>query len=490
MGVTLPQLSRDCQDLFIDGDWCQPTTGERLSISSPIDRSTIAAVPAAGPDDVDAAYDAATAAQNDWADETPTERAAVLEHVAELLEEHENAIVSALAVEAGSTGIKGRVEVENAARFVEYAATLPFELLGETGPSSVPDKENRVRQTPAGVIGVISPWNFPLSLTMRAVAPAVALGNSVVIKPSSETPMTGALLIAKLFEMSGVPDGVVNIVTGRGSDIGDEMAAHPAADVMAFTGSTGVGRRVSKLAAEQLTEQAMELGGNNPHIVLDDATVDDAVDAGLFGTFLHQGQVCISVNRHLVHESIYDEYVESLATRAAALPVGDPRDSETVIGPIINESQRDELVEYITRTEREGGEIVTGGEFEDLYVEPTVISGATNEMAAACNEHFGPIAPVIPFSSDDKAVRIANDTEYGLAASVYGGDLDRATAVGERLETGMVHINDQPINSNPHIPFGGRKASGMGQFNGDAIVRTFTEPQWISVQREPRTYPF
>jgi len=489
MQVQLPEFATGCQELFIGGAWRSSSSNDRLSVSSPIDRSKIASVPAGTSDDIDDAYRAATTAQGRWKDTSPSERKAVLERVVEAFEEYDDAIASALSVEGGSTEIKGRIEIENTKQFLEYSTTLPFEFLGKTGPSPIQDRENRVRRIPAGVVGVISPWNFPLSLTMRAVAPAVALGNSVVIKPSSETPISGGLLIAKLFEMAGLPEGVVNVVTGRGSEIGDDMAAHPGADVIAFTGSTGIGRHVAKSAAEQLTEQAMELGGNNPHVVLDDANVQNAVDAGLFGTFLHQGQVCISINRHLVHESIYDEYVESLATRVNGLSVGDPQDG-TEIGPIINVSQRDELVQYITQTVREGGEVVTGGDFEDLYLEPTVISDVTNEMAAACNEHFGPIAPVISFTSDEEVVRIANDTEYGLAASVYGGDLTRAESIGEQIEAGMVHINDQPINSNPRIPFGGQKASGMGQFNGDAIVRKFTEPQWISVQNEPRSYPF
>lgn len=490
MLVELPELANEQWGLCIGNKRVDSTAGERIAVTTPIDQSEIATVPAGATDDIDDAYDAAATAQRKWKEMPSGERAAVLEDVTKLLQTHEDEIVSTLAIEAGSTRVKGTIEVKNAGNFLEYASTLPAELRGKVGPSSIPDKENRIEREPAGVIGVISPWNFPLSLTMRAVAPAVALGNAVVIKPATETPITGGLLVAKLFEMAGLPEGVINVVTGHGSEIGDRMAAHPDANVMAFTGSTGVGRHVSKLAAEQLTEQAMELGGNNPHVVLEDADVNDAVDSGLFGTFLHQGQVCISLNRHLVHESIYDEYVEKLATRADKLPIGDPRDSEPVIGPIINESQRDELVGYIERTVAQGGEIETGGGFEDLYLEPTVLSQVTNEMAAACNEHFGPIAPVIPFASDREAVRLANETEYGLAASVYSGEIPRAKDIGDQIEVGMIHINDQPINSSPRIPFGGRKASGLGQFNGEAIVKKFTEPKWFSIQTTQRTYPF
>ncbi|MHC3437428.1 aldehyde dehydrogenase family protein [Natrialbaceae archaeon A-gly3] len=490
MAVELPPLTRDCNELFVGGEWVRSDSSKRIPVSSPIDRSELTTISAGYNKDIDAAYEAADAAQPKWESALPDERAAVLERFSELVDKHEDALVSTLAIESGSVELKGSTELDIARGFVDYAATLPYELVGTTRPSSVPNKENRIEREPAGIVGVISPWNFPFSLTIRAVAPAVALGNTVVIKPATETPITGGLVIAKLFELAGAPDGVVNVVTGRGSDIGDRMAAHPQADVMAFTGSTGVGRHVSKLAAEQLTEQAMELGGNNPHVVLEDANVDDAVDAGVFGSFLHQGQVCISINRHLVHESIYDEYVRKLTARTETLPIGDPREEDTIIGPVINESQRDELLEYISQTEAEGGKVETGGEADGLYLEPTVISGATNEMAAACNEHFGPIAPVIPFSSDDEAVELANDTEYGLAASVYGGDLHRAESIGRRIEAGMVHINDQPINSSPQIPFGGKKASGIGQFNGEAIVKKFTEPKWLSIQTETRSYPF
>ncbi|WP_280535476.1 aldehyde dehydrogenase family protein [Halopenitus sp. POP-27] len=490
MAVELPQLTSECTGLFIDGEWTPSDSTDRISVSTPIDGSELTSVPAGCNADVDAAYEAAAAAQSEWASITPDERAAVLARFAERVDEHEDALVSTLAAESGSVTLKGSAELDIARGFIDFAAALPHELHGTTGPASVPNKENRIEREPAGVVGVISPWNFPFSLTIRAVAPAIALGNTVVIKPSSETPITSGLCIAKLFELAGAPAGVVNVVTGRGSDIGDRMASHPTADVIAFTGSTGVGRRVSKLAAEQLTPQAMELGGNNPHVVLEDADVDMAVDAGVFGTYLHQGQVCISLNRHLVHESIYDEYVRKLTERTETLPIGDPRDAETVIGPIINETERDELLEYVSRTEDAGARVETGGDAEGLYLEPTVLSGVHNDMAAACNEHFGPIAPVIPFGSDEEAIEIANDTEYGLAASVHSGDRRRAESVSRRIEAGMVHINDQPINSNPRIPFGGRKDSGIGQFNGEAIVKKFTDPKWISIQTEPRSYPF
>jgi len=325
---------------------------------------------------------------------------------------------------------------------------------------------------------------------VRAVAPALALGNAVVLKPSTDTPITGGLLLAEIFEEAGLPDGLLNVVTGHGSDIGDAVAGHDAASVVAFTGSTPVGREVAATAAENLATPAMELGGNNVHVVTDGADLERAVDAAVFGSFLHQGQICISINRHLVHEDVYDEYVERLAERAAGLPTGDPLDDDTVVGPIINESQRDQILEYVEQTVDEGATLEAGGEADGLVVEPTVLGDATNDMAAACNEHFGPVAPVIPVASDEEAIELANDSEHGLSGSVFAGDVGRGRDIADGIETGMIHVNDQPINDEPHVPFGGVKASGMGRYNGEEILRKFTRTKWISIQREPRRYPF
>ncbi|MFC6723802.1 aldehyde dehydrogenase family protein, partial [Halobium palmae] len=263
---------------------------------------------------------------------------------------------------------------------------------------------------------------------------------------------------------------------------------HPDLDVLSFTGSTEVGRHVAGRAAENLALPAMELGGNNAHVVLEDADLDLAVEAGVFGSFTHQGQVCISINRHLVHESIYDEYVDRLAERASELTVGDPSDPDTQIGPIINEAQVEKMMGYVEESTAAGATVETGGERDGLFVEPTVLSDVTNDMAAACNEHFGPIVPVVPFADDDEAVELANDTDYGLSGSVQSTDLSRAKRVAMAMDTGMVHINDQPLNDEPHVPFGGTKGSGLGRYNADAILREFTTTKWISVQHEPREY--
>jgi aldehyde dehydrogenase (NAD+) len=297
--------------------------------------------------------------------------------------------------------------------------------------------------------------------------------------------------------MAGAPSGLVNVVTGRGSSIGDRVAGHPDVDVVAFTGSTEVGRHVAKQAVDSLAFPAMELGGNGPSVVLEDADINNAVSGSAFGSFSHQGQVCISINRHLVHESVYDEFVEGLVGKAEMLPAGSAHSPATFVGPIINESQRDQILDYIEETVDAGATLETGGGTVDvdgvddsLVVEPTVLSDVTNDMTAACNEHFGPVAPVIPFSDDEEAIELANATEYGLAASVWSGDRNRAEDVADEIDAGMVHINDQPINEEPDVPFGGMKASGIGRFHGDAIVDELTETKWISVQREQRSFPF
>ncbi|WP_276299781.1 aldehyde dehydrogenase family protein [Halorussus lipolyticus] len=476
--------------LYLDGEWVEDEDRDTIAVENPATREQLTEVPAGTEEDVDLAYESAAEAQDDWADKSADERNEVIENAIGILDEKRDEILESLAVESGSANAKAFAEWQTAKGMAHHATGFGEKMGTEEHDSMIPGKENEVERVPEGVVGVISPWNFPFNLSLRAVVPALATGNSVVLKPASSTPVVGGLLIARIFEEAGLPDGVLNVVTGKGSDIGDRMASHPELDVMAFTGSTEVGKRVASLAGETLALPAMELGGNNPYVVTEDADVDAAVDSAVFGSFLHQGQICISINRHLVHESVYDEYVEKLAERAESLPIGDPRERENVIGPVIDEGQRDDLIDYIEETVEAGATLETGGEADGLFVEPTVLSDAENDMPAACNEHFGPIAPVIPFSDEDEAVELANDTEYGLAGAVHTTDLDRGRDLADRIDAGMVHVNDQPINEEPAIPFGGMKASGIGRYDGDEIFHEFTQTKWISVQNEPREYPF
>ncbi|WP_049987308.1 aldehyde dehydrogenase family protein [Halobellus rufus] len=472
---------------YIDGEW--RTDGRKtVTVENPATREQVTEVTFATAGDVDDAYEAIERAQSSWAD-SPTQRVQVFENAMDLLAEHRDNIVELLAVESGSAASKGHQEVTKSIDLLDTATQLPFRTTNTVAASRVPGKRNEVHRDPVGSVGVITPWNVPLKLAVQSIAPALALGNGVVLKPAPDTPISGGLVLARLFEEAGVPDGIFNVVPGYGEDIGARVVEHPSPKAVSFTGSTTVGQQVGHAAVDGFKSAMLELGGNNPHIVTEDADLDRAIDGGLFATFSHQGQACISINRHLVHESVYDEYVDRFAARAADLPIGDPRDVDTVIGPIINETQRDKIVGYIQETVEQGATVELGGEYDDLFVEPTVISGVTNDMAAACNEHFGPIAPVIPFSTDEEAVKIANDTEYGLTASVHAGTEDRARRIVAKLETGMAHINDQTVNSEPDMPFGGVGASGIGRHNGEWIIEKFTTTRWVSVQEESRDYP-
>jgi aldehyde dehydrogenase (NAD+) len=483
--------------LYIDGQWVDTDGDDTIAVADPSTRETVAEIPSAVESDVDAAYEAAAAAQSDWAETPPARREQVIQEFLQTLQEHDDEIIDLLAVEAGGSQVMGETSVQIATDHASEAATYPRRMKGEHKESNIPGKENLVQRGPKGVVTVISPWNFPLNLSMRAIAPAIATGNTVVVKPATNTPITGGLVFAKLFEEVGLPDGVLNVVTGRGSAIGDRVAGHPESDVVTFTGSTPVGRGVAATAAENLAVPVMELGGNNAHVVTADADLDRAIDAAVFGSFVHQGQVCISINRHIVHEAVYEEYVDRLVERAEALPVGSAHDPETVVGPIIDESQRDEMLEYVEESidagatlETGGGTVAIEGVDDSLVVEPTVLSDVTNDMPAACFEHFGPIAPVISVADIDEAVAVANDTEFGLSGSVHAGDIGTGKAIAERMDTGHVHVNDQPINDEAHVPFSGINASGMGGYNSEVILQEVTETKWISLQHERREYPF
>ncbi|MFB6078124.1 MAG: aldehyde dehydrogenase family protein [Halarchaeum sp.] len=489
--------AHDWSRQYIDGEWVEAADGGTLPVEDPSTRDHLYDVPAATESDGDAAYDAAVAAQSEWAATPPAARQDVVLDAMQGLREWFDDTVDLLTREGGSSAVKANIETENTVSTLREAATFPVRMKGEHADSNVPGKENIVERTAEGVVTVITPWNFPLVLTMRAVAPAIATGNSVVLKPASATPVTGGLLVGRLFEEADLPDGVLNVVTGRGSDVGDHVAGHPDADVVAFTGSTDVGRDVAAAASRNLAAPAMELGGNNAHIVTGDADVEAAAKAGAFGSFTHSGQICISINRHVVVDDVYDEYVETLSALAEHTPTGSVHDPETVVGPIIDERQREKILAYVEETVEAGATLETGGgvhkldDVEDsLVVEPTVLSDVTNDMAASCNEVFGPVAPVIRASDVDEAVEIANDTDYGLSGSVYAGDLGRGREIAKRVETGMIHVNDQPINEEPHMPFGGVGASGIGRFNAEEVVHEFTTTKWVSVQHEERDYGY
>lgn len=481
-------LDRQWDRQYIDGEWCS-SNGDQIPVTDPATGDVIAKVPAATESDVDRAFSAATTAQQAWANTVPQDRVSVITDAIEVLEDLEEAVVELISTETGGAAEKAEREFGVSVKMMHEAASHAYRPEGDFKQGMHQGKGNIVRRNPVGTVGVITPWNFPLILGVRAVIPALSLGNAVVLKPDENSPITGGMLFAELFDQAGLPDGLLNVVPGRGSEAGAAIASHPNADVLSFTGSTPVGREVGKAAVDNLNQPTLELGGNNPYVVTENADLDRAINAGVFGSFHFSGQTCISINRHLVHTELYDDYVGELAKRAADITVGDPREESTDIGPIINESQRDRMMGFLEESVDRGAQIEVGGTYEDLFVEPTVLSDARNEMPIAQNEHFGPIAPVIPYDTDEEAISLANDTDYGLSGAVQSQDIDQAWKIANRIESGMVHINDHTNLDDPQIPFGGVKNSGLGRYNGQAIIEKFTEPKWISIQHGEYEYP-
>ena len=474
-------------NIFVDG-W-NPGAGGTQAVVEPATGKTLTEVGVASPADVAAASASAARAQRDWAARTPSERAGVLRRAGALFEEHAEEIASWVIREAGSIPAKAAIEAHTAAAECYEAAGLPSHPHGEVLPSDA-DHWSIARRRPVGVVGVISPFNFPLVLSIRSVAPALALGNAVVLKPDPRTPVTGGVLIARVFEEAGLPAGVLHVVPGA-VEAGEALVAAPEVRVISFTGSTPAGRRVGEAAARHLKRAHLELGGNNALIVLPGADLAKAASAGAFGSYLHQGQICMSTGRHLVHESLHDEYVALLAAKAEHLPVGDPATEQVAIGPIIDRRQLDHIDSLVKQTVAAGATLAAGGTSTDLFYAPTVLADLDPTMPAWTEEIFGPVAPVMSFSSIDEAVDLVNASPYGLSVSILG-DVGEAMKVADRIESGKIHINEQTVADEANAPFGGWKDSGTGsRFGGaQANLEAFTETQWLTIAPEIASYPF
>jgi aldehyde dehydrogenase (NAD+) len=478
--------------MLIGGRWRKGGSKRMLEDRNPYSGEVILAVEQASEGDLNDAFAAALESHEHWMSELPLERAQVMRRATGVMEFRRDEIVDWLVAEAGSTRLKANLEWESAHAILEWSATAPHLVEAPNLPTDIKGKEGRVYRKPVGVVGVISPWNWPLHLSMRSVAPALAVGNAVVIKPASDTPVTGALLLAKIFEEAGLPDGVLNVIVAGGSEIGDAFIGHPTPRVISFTGSTPVGRHIGELASQapMLKRVDLELGGNGPFVVLDDADLDHAVEAGVFGKFLHQGQICIAINRLIVDDEVYDGFVDRFVERVKGLKVGDPNDTATVIGPIINESQMKRLLALVRNARDAGARQVLGCEPDGLVLAPHVFTDVRNDMELAQREIFGPVAPIIRAHGEEDALRIANGTEYGLAGAVFTRDLERGERFANRMQVGMAHVNDQSIVDLPNSPFGGEKNSGIGRFNGHWAIEAFTTDQWVTVQHAPRRYPW
>ena len=461
-----------------------------IEVREPASGELLAVVGRASGDDVRTACMAAAAAQPRWAATPGEERAALMERAADVLEAHHEELERWDARETGATQPKAEFEVMKlAAGELREAARLLERPMEEVVDD--PTRTRSVnRRVPIGVVGVIAPWNFPLVLGMRSVAPALALGNAVVLKPDPHTPITGGFAMALVLAEAGLPAGLFHVVPG-GAEAGEALCTAPEVGMVSFTGSTAVGRKVGALAGGELKRVALELGGNNAFVVLDDADPDAASSAGAWGSFLHQGQICMAAGRHIVHERLADRYIEALAERARRLPAGDPQRGEVALGPIIDRKQF-ERVEAIVRDGVErGARVHAGGEPNAPFYPATVISDVSRDMRLWREEIFGPVAPVVTFSSDEEAIELANDTEYGLSGGIYTTSLERGRRIAAELRTGLVHIGDQTVNDEPAIAFGGIGASGNGgRFGGPANLEAFTQWRWLTEREEPATYPF
>jgi benzaldehyde dehydrogenase (NAD) len=471
------------------GEWADGGGGT-APVVEPATGNPLATIGIASREDVDEAVSRASVAQRAWAALPFDKRAAIFHEAARLLKTRAARFIDWNVRECGSIVPKAQWELDATYEQLLMAAALPMQPDGLLFPSALPGRTNRWRRIPIGLVGVIAPWNFPLLLAMRSVGPALALGNAVLLKPDLQSAVTGGALIAELFADAGLPPGVLQMLPG-GPPVGDAIVRHSGVGMISFTGSTAVGRQIGEICGRMLKKASLELGGNNAMIVLADADLDKAASCAAWGAFLHQGQICMQAGRHLVHRTIAAAYVDKLAARAARLAVGDPAGGAVHIGPMINERQA-ERVEHIVRDSvAAGAKLVIGGKRNGRYFEPTVLDGVTAQMPAFRDEIFGPVAPVTVFDSDDEAIELVHASDYGLAAAIHSRSRSAAMAIATRLRAGMVHINDQTINNEFQVPFGGMGASGNGsRFGGPVNVEEFTQTQWISELDSPIEYPF
>jgi vanillin dehydrogenase len=475
---------------YIGGVWRDGASSRILADTNPYNGDLIANFKLASVADIDEAYRAAAAAQKVWAEVNAFERRAILEKGLAWLESHEQEISDLIVDELGGTRLKAFVEILLVKSSLKEASTYPVRMTGEILPSPIPGKENRLYRVPVGVVGVISPFNFPFILSMRSVAAALGAGNGVVLKPHDDTPIVGGTLIAKVFEEAGLPKGLLNVVIADIAEVGDAFVEHPVPRVISFTGSEAVGRHVGAVAGRCLKRAVLELGGNSALIVMNDADLTLAVNAAVFSRFMHQGQVCMCANRILVQRGVYETFLEKFIARVSALKVGDPRDPQTEIGPLINRKQVDTFSKQLQRGIDEGAKVGMRGKVEGNLVSPTVFVDVRDDMWLSQNELFGPAVCVMPFETPQDAIRIANNSPFGLTGAIITKNVEAGAELAKEIDSGMVHVNDGTVNDEPLVAFGGEKASGTGRLNGRWALEEFSTLKWISVQHAPRHYPF
>jgi acyl-CoA reductase-like NAD-dependent aldehyde dehydrogenase len=477
---------------FIGGEWVGAASGETFEDRDPFTGELVATAPAGGAEDVAAAIAAADDAFGAWSATPPAERQRIFLKAADILEGRRDEIVALLARETGATFGMGMFQSFFVPNLFRQSAALAYAPLGQILPSDTGAFAMGLRR-PVGVVGAFAPWNAALILSARSIAAPLVLGNTVVLKPSEWSPWSGGLLWGEIFTEAGLPPGVLNIVThapGAAAPVGAALIEHPAVRRLNFTGSSAVGRIIAEAAGRQLKRVVLELGGNNPLIVLADADVEYAVNASAFGSFLHQGQICMSTRRILVERSIADDFVDRLVEKTRSLKTGDPKEHDTIIGPLINEDALTMVQGRVAAAVADGAKVLVGGETVGPCFQATVLTDVRPGSEFAKHETFGPVVTVEIVNDADQAVERANATTYGLSAGIITSDRERGFALAQRIDSGIVHINDQTVADEPQMPFGGVKDSGFGRFGGQAVVDEFTELRWVTMRREGHPFPF
>ena len=478
--------------MYIGGQWVDAQNKGTFADINPYNGETMATAPLGKREDARLAIEAAAAAFPGWAATPPAVKRKLFLKAADVMESRQQELVRILSEENGSTIGIAMFQMFFVPGLFREAASQTYNVGGEIIPADAPGKFFMAVRQPAGVVAGFGPFNVPYILSSRAITLPIAYGNTAVLKPSEETPLTGGILIAEIFEEAGFPPGVLNVITHAKQDaaeVGDELIVNPAVRRISFTGSTEIGRIIAEKAGKNLKRSVLELGGKDPLIILKDANLDYAADAAAWGAFLHQGEICMSTERVIVERSIADAFTEKLAQRANAMKVGDPRDPSVAIGPLINKAGLDKVHAHVQEAIKGGAELVTGGKYEGLLYYPTVLTNIKEDMRIFTDQTFGPVAPIIVVEDAEEALRVANNSKYGLSSGIITNDLNKALEMASRLDTGMVHINDQTVNDEPQAPFGGVKGSGWGRMGGKAALEEFTELRWISIQRNQRTFP-
>jgi len=473
-----PDLLRS--SCYIDGEWVQAASGTAIAVTNPATGKKIAAVPAVSAAETKRAIEAANAALPSWSAKTGKERAALLRRWFELIMSAQDDLAVIMTAEQGKPLAESKGEIAYAASFIEWFAEEAKRVYGDTIPGFSPDRRIVVLKQPIGVCAAITPWNFPAAMITRKVGPALAAGCTIIVKPASQTPLS-ALALCVLAERAGIPKGVISCVTGSAREIGGELTSNPTVRKLSFTGSTEIGKQLIKQCADTVKRTSMELGGNAPFIVFDDADLDAAVEGAIASKYRNAGQTCVCANRLFAQDAIYDAFVAKLSARVAKLKVGEGTLPGIEIGPLIDEDAAQKVSSFLDDALSKGGKIAVGGKRHSLgqtFFEPTVISEVNPGMDVFREEIFGPVAPVIRFNSEADAIRMANDTQYGLAAYFYGRDISRVWRVAEALEFGIVGIN-QGLISTEVAPFGGMKESGNGREGSKYGIEDYLEIKYL-----------